>query len=520
MKKLSMLLVVALALSCAVAPFALSESEIDRSEPVTLTYMYPLGVGFQVVDSMAENATIKRANAARNVTIDFIHPPAGQEAEQYQLMLVSDELPDMITHGWGIPQTFPGGADKAIEDGYYIDLTDLINKYAPNFKAQMEADDHIRKVATTDGGAIWGMCMVDWTPQPQWMGPTVRLDMFKALGIDVPVTIDEWYNALTKFKEEAPALYPDFEVPLVVDTNGRGDFYAFLGCYDIADTFCLDENGAVIFGPATPAYKEYLTEMSKWYAEGLIQEDFEAGTNRANYFTTDKCAAVASGGFWEYDAWTSIATNPDFEIYGAPYPQLVAGEKPKVSYIPSRGHLGYHTAVTTACKNPERAVDWMDWFYTYEGAMLASWGVEGEDFTFQEDGSRKYTDKITHNAEGVGDSVILFKYLYSHGAFIRSWDSFNASYSEEAVACQYRWLETSDSSRMLPSFISYTTSESNEFTSIMNDINTYVREMRAKYITGEESLDTFDDFVEMMKSMRLDRAIEIQAAGYERYKNR
>ena len=54
----------------------------------------------------------------------------------------------------------------------------------------------------------------------------------------------------------------------------------------------------------------------------------------------------------------------------------------------------------------------------------------------------------------------------------------------------------------------------------MNDINTYVGEMRAKYITGEESLDTFDDFVETMLSMRLERAIEIQTAGYDRYKSR
>jgi putative aldouronate transport system substrate-binding protein len=519
LKKLSLVLAFALVFSCVAALPAFSSEEIDRSETVTLTYMYPLGDGFQVVDSMSDNATIKKVNEEKNVVIDFIHPPAGQEAEQYNLMLVSDDLPDMVTHGWGIPQLFPGGADKAIEDGYYLDLKPLIEKYAPNFQAQL-ADENVQKVASTDGGAIWGMVMIDKTPQPQWCGPAIRKDMFDALDIAIPVTIEDWYNALTKIKAEAPALYPDFEVPLVVDGSGHGDFYAFLGSWDIADTFCLDENGAVVFGPATDAYKSYLTEMAKWYAEGLIQSDFAAGTNRTAYFTGDKTASLATSGFWEYDSWAATAANPDFTAYGTPYPQLVEGQKPKVAYIPSRGHLGYHTAVTTASKNPERAVDWMDWFYSDEGSQLANWGVEGEDFTIQADGSKLYTDKIAHNEEGVAISIIYFKYLYSHGAFLREWDRECPSYGEEANACMWRWLDSTEYSRMIPSFISYSTSEANDFTSIMNDINTYVGEMRVKFITGEESLDNFDAFVETMKTMRLDAATEIQTAAFGRYQSR
>ena len=519
MKKLSLVLVFALLLSCA-PMFGLAEADLDRSETVTLTYMYPLGVGFEVVDSMADNATVKRVNDVKNVVIEFIHPPSGQETEQFNLMLVSDDLPDMVTHGWGIPQLFPGGADKAIEDGYYIDLKPLVEKYAPNFEALLAGDENIRKVATTDGGAIWGMTMIDRTPQPQWCGPAVRRDIFEKLGIELPVTIDDWYNALKQIKAEAPALYPEFEVPLIVDSNGRGDFYAFLGSWDIADTFCLDANGDVIFGPATEAYKDYLTEMAKWYEEGLIQADYTAAANRTAYITGNRTAALATSGFWEYDSWAATAEDPDFFVYGMPYPQLVEGQKPKVAYIPSRGHLGYHTAVTTACTNPERAVDWMDWFYSDEGSQLANWGVEGEDFIYVEDGSKLYTDKIAKNVEGVGIPIIYFKYLYSHGAFLREWDRECPSYGEEANACQWRWLESTEFSRMIPSFISYSTSEANEFSSIMNDINTYVGEMRVKFVTGEESLDNFDAYVETMKAMRLDTAAEIQTAAFARYQSR
>jgi len=499
---------------------AVSSGAIDRTETVTLTYLYPLGGGFEVVDSMADNSTIKKANADRNVIIDFIHPPAGQETEQFNLMLVSDDLPDMVTHGWGIPQLFPGGADKAIEDGFYIDLKPYVEQYAPNFKREIEGDVNVYKVAHTDGGAIWGMVMIDRTPQPQWMGPAIRRDMFGAMKLDVPVTIDDWYASLTKIKNEAPALYPDFEIPIVMDSNGRGEFYAFLGSWDIADTFCLDDKQEVIFGPATGAYKDYLTEMAKWYAEGLIKDDFNVGTNRTAYITGDKTAALASSGFWEYDSWFATADNPDFDVFGAPYPQLIKGQKPKVAYIPSRGHLGYHTAVTTSCKNPARAVDWMDWFYADEGSQLANWGVENEDFIYLDDGSKLYTDKIAKNVEGVAIPVIYFKYLYSHGAFLREWDRECPSYGEEANACMWRWIESTDFSRMIPSFISYSTEESTEFTSIMADINTYVGERRVQFITGQDNLTNFDAFVQQMKNMRLDRAVEIQSAAFKRYQSR
>ena len=256
MKKLSLLLALVMALSCCTG-IALAED----SDKVTLTWMYPLGSGFQVVDSMAQNATIIRANAANNVEIVFQHPPVGQETEQYNLMLTGDTLPDIITHGWGIPETFPGGPDKAISDGYFLDLTQLIKDYAPNYEKILETNETVRKAVTTDGGMVWNMCMVDTYPQPEWDGPTIRKDMWDKYGLSIPVTIDDWYNCLTVLKEKAPADYPNFKAPLMVGSNGSGEFNTFLGTFQCDDTFQLNENGEVVFGPITDNYKNFLTTM-------------------------------------------------------------------------------------------------------------------------------------------------------------------------------------------------------------------------------------------------------------------
>jgi len=49
--------------------------ELSREETVTFTYLYPLGSGFQVVDTMNDNIAIQKSCEARNVKIKFIHLP-------------------------------------------------------------------------------------------------------------------------------------------------------------------------------------------------------------------------------------------------------------------------------------------------------------------------------------------------------------------------------------------------------------------------------------------------------------
>ena len=56
--------------------------------------------------------------------------------------------------------------------------------------------------------------------------------------------------------------------------------------------------------------------------------------------------------------------------------------------------------------------------------------------------------------------------------------------------------------------------------SIMNDIGTYQEEMMLKFIMGVESLDKFDEYIQEIKRMGIDRAIEINQSALNRYKNR
>ena len=71
----------------------------------------------------------------------------GQEKEQFNLLLSSGDLPDIISYNW---YEFPGGPQKAINDGYILKLNGLIEDYAPNLKRTLEENPEVDKSVKTD----------------------------------------------------------------------------------------------------------------------------------------------------------------------------------------------------------------------------------------------------------------------------------------------------------------------------------------------------------------------------------
>ncbi|GAA0389190.1 hypothetical protein GCM10008933_20190 [Paenibacillus motobuensis] len=64
-----------------------------------------------------------------------------------------------------------------------------------------------------------------------------------------------------------------------------------------------------------------------------------------------------------------------------------------------------------------------------------------------------------------------------------------------------------------------TEAESAEVTALRSDLSTYVAQMEAKFITGQESIDGWDKYVQTLKKMGSDRFQEIYQGAYDRWKN-
>jgi putative aldouronate transport system substrate-binding protein len=113
-------------------------------------------------------------------------------------MITSQDYTDMV-----LGAVYTGGGDKAIEDGVYLRLNELMDKYAPDYMKILNSDPKILRDATTDTGNRFRFCQLTDVLQQQFAGLQIREDWLEDLGItELPNTYDEYHDLLVKFRDQ------------------------------------------------------------------------------------------------------------------------------------------------------------------------------------------------------------------------------------------------------------------------------------------------------------------------------
>lgn len=322
---------------------------------------------------------------ATGVDIEFLHPASGQTDEQFSLIMTDDELPDLMEYNW--ISKYPGGPEKAIADGVIIPLNDVFEQYCPNLMKYLEEHPEVDRMIKTDEGHYYVFPFIRGDDNLlNTVGLMLRKDWLDELNLEVPTTIDEWYEVLTAFKNEKGATSP---LCYQYTNSTYKDADPFAAAYETNRSFYLGSDGTVHYGAVEEGFKEYLTTMNKWYSEGLIDADLATLKNdqvSAKITSGEAGASMGQAGS-RMGTWTTAArvTNPDYELVAAPVPTLVEGETAEFGY-----HEVYYSgkssvAITTSCEDVERAARLLDWAYSEEGHMYYNFGTEGESYTMVED---------------------------------------------------------------------------------------------------------------------------------------
>ena len=492
------------------------------AEGGTLTYWLQLNPNVSAnFTNLGDTELGKNWQANTGVTVEFQHPAAGQENEQFNLMVADGNLPDVIERGW--VNAYPGGPEKAISDGVIIALNDVIDQYCPNLKKYLEENPDIDRMVKTDNGTYFafpfirgedGLCYT--------VGSFIRKDWLDDLGMEVPTTIDEWHDVLVAFKEQKGAV-----APLCFDNANFKFSNPFAFAYGVgmsSSKFILGDNGEVVYAPAQEGWKEYLTTMHQWYEEGLIDADIATltGDQVTAKMTTDQAGASVGWAASRMQLFMTTAQqeNPDYLLVPAPQPAAKAGETAEYAYkennFPDVG-----AAITASCENVELAARFLDYGYSEEGHNLFNFGTEGVSYNWEGD-TAVYTETITNNEDGWPIAQALAKYIRANynGPFVQDMNYLEQYLQlETAKLCPSTWgVETAKEHTLPP--ITPTEEESKELATITNEMDTYVEEMMLKFIFGTESLDNWDTYIQTLEGMNLQRAVEIEKAAYERYNAR
>lgn len=488
-------------------------------EKTTLTLWTPMDANAaSIVDSLGDTEFFQKLEEKTNVHIEFQHPAIGDEASAYNLMIAGGELPDMIKNS-GPSYVYPDGLDAAVDDGYYMDLTDLIQKYAPHYMAALEKageeDENLKRSAYTNDGRMVGIYQIMSEQQGPYAGMYVRKDWLDDLGMDTPVTYDDWETMLTAFKDQEGAT-----APLTLSYTGYDVFANALNAgYGVSNTF-YQENGVVKYGPIESGWKDYVEMMHRWYSEGLIDPDFMS-TNAVlpdnAMVTTGKTGAFCSI-YTLIAAYEGANSDPNAEYVPVPAPKVNAEDTVKLNmyYL-----LGPCITVSADSPNAELCVKWLDYLFSEEGALLANYGTEGDTFEYQEDGTPVFTSKVTANEDYTFAQAMAYFTMPPSRVCLQDWKRELAAVPEKDLISYDIWAEAG-TENCLPdvSAMGISSDENKEYSKIMTDVTTIVNEKTSQFITGVISMDEYDDFIAQLKQMNVDRAVEIVQTVYDRFQAR
>lgn len=450
---------------------------------------------------------------ATGVDVVFQSPPNNSE-DAYKMMVISGDLPDVIL--W----EYSASTDRMYEEGTIIDLTELIREHAPNLTRIFEQrPELLREIQTADGRiyyfpSINPMLTVEDVCRRTTAGLIMRQDWLDKLGLQVPNTIDEWYEVLSAFKTRDPNGNGVMdEIPF----DGWGLPY-FAASYGVLNRFCIKPDGTVVYGPMEQEYKAYLETMHKWYSEGLL------GSNcliHSDAWKTENIVNNLTGAFTGMDnAWRHYLPDLQENVADAMFVAVPwAKNEEGVRYTfrtETAGHMSkFVTTITSDCKDPVAAVKFIDFMYSQEGADLLTWGIEGESYVV-ENGEKKLTDYALEIAED--GYLVLHHYAIGHAAFPK-YDGESvvlATYPEDQIIAEQTWADSS-SALVYPPYITLSVEDKAFCDDVMDDVNTYITEMELKFITGEESLDNFDLFVAQLEKMGVTKALELYRQAYDAY---
>ncbi len=454
-----------------------------------------------------------------------------------------EDCPDIVMMGSGTSQLA-----KYIEDDLLYDYTKAFD-VCPNIKRFWEERSDLRGIFTYSDGGIYNLLGDTFSTidgQAQYRAEVgdnaiwYRADIAAELGWDTyPTTMDELHDLLLAVKQK----YPDM-VPLHMwNWDGWESVRVFTSAYGLhfnneqsGSFFYADENGKVVFEPATDACKEWLKEMNKWYEEGLVvlgaSEDQKIGAAAQG-----RTFAGFYGGVIEMCEAQLKEVDPDAYFLYMPFPTADGYE---LTYMGRSEYSNSFVIIDNGSEEQCRAAaQFLDYTYMSDyGIASELCGVQGEGWDFDDNGN------IVINQEWLGKILKGELVLESTGAHVHfngpslNKVEFNLAY--EAAEEEYKknnpdyvppmsaeqeanWKEinafnTSHYCTYYPAF--YMTDEDlATMNALSNDLYTFTNEMISKFIMGTESLDNFQTkFVDRLYSrMNLEQILELQQKYYDIY---
>jgi ABC-type glycerol-3-phosphate transport system substrate-binding protein len=359
-------------------------------------------------------------------------------------------------------------------------------------------------------------------PAGSFISGMIRQDWLQTLGLGIPKTLDEFYNALAAFQQND------------INKNGVKDEVAQISMEGfgtgVAEWFGLGRElvSAIDNKAVSPWYQphvqDYIRYMNRLYKAGLLRVDTEGGAMQAN-----RLAYISNwaGETWEEPSITVPAGAAN--AYFAPFVLQALPDTPARVWFQSGRQISWTPAFIPArAKNIEGVVKVMDYQVTKDFAILTESGIEG--YTFRYDSTGNIIEGEP-NPNNVGVDVELINAalptMFTSGSIIprhmmsdmvaeilavaKQGYQLKADFLEACYNKTWPFIMDRDSSVAFPA-----AREMERMAAIRPDLETYSSELLASLIMGEKILDNWNTYMADLKRLGLDELVGIYQARLDR----
>ena len=351
----------------------------------------------------------------------------------------------------------------------------------------------------------------------------MRTDWLEKLNLEVPETVEELEAALRAFKTQDPnGNGVNDEIPYFNDKWHEMMRLANLwdarvyGMDTYSERVIPREDGSVYHAWVQPEFKEAVKNISRWYDEGLIdQEIFTKGSaSRKEYLPKD-----LGGMTHEWVASTS-AYNAQVDVPGFKFEVIAPPKTAQGNQWEEHERLKVKPdgwAVSAKCKEPEVALAFMDYFYSPEGRILSNFGVEGDTYTMV-DGKPTFTDAVLNGDKAV--NAFLEEDIgaqLKHGYWMDY--EYERQWTNEVGQAGVALYEANDFSVIQMPTLVYNAEQKKIRDNILTSVNDYMDENIQKWIMSDPSTidNEWDKYVAELDKLGLNVLLDAYQQAYDSY---
>ena len=388
--------------------------------------------------------------------------------------------------------------------GVLIDLSPYLEQYAPNLWQLLQQHEDWRQAITMPDGSIPALPLFDTLQNNDAMW--INTAWLKKLKVDLPTTAEELTEALRAIKTGDP------------NGNGQADEVplTFIGMWELRflghafgiidnDYYICAENSQVTSSLTSDENRAFLSWLHTLWTEGLLDRNGFSTADSLRQITDEK-KTIPYG--------MILSTSPMSVV-----PVSAASQYSLLQPLQWQGKQVYRDllgdvvrgafAITSACKEPEKLVSWVDTLYTEKGARMAQYGLEGVEYLWNENGYWEWNADLETVA-----NVYLAEHTLGEGGVLPGLaaSDFQLKYFQDAARIPVEELAELKTHSVIPYppvFLSE--ADADRIAQIQQPLDRYVQQTMACFVTGDLPLDDaqWDTFCANVKELGLDEMVSI-----------